>query len=486
MRQTLWYMLLGVSLSACKSASPSKLSDAPFENNPSSSSISFNVPSCIKSAGCTDADKQQAAEDSDFEAQVLRIIDGAQNSIKFSMYTFSNKNIYLALARAAHRGVQIIGILDDGLFAGFETLCDFKGCRFEKASTLITTTSKAIADLEAIPPTDERTRIRNVAKIGGLKKELENLMTIDRLLADNRFINGSILERINMLEEGEFRANGFSRPMKLAIAFYNSGDVVHTIRYAPGRSRIVHNKLVIADDTWLMTGSGNWSSTGLTINLENQFVSRDPKIVRAFVCMMNIFANPNAPFHQQATQCQTDQVAFSPTLKGSSGVNQIQSMIYESIDRATSQIDISMHHLTLDTVYEKLAQALKRGVKVRLLFDDDDCNGGDPTSEEKLTSLEQEGVEIRYVPTACSLFQLSHNKFGIFDQSLVVNGSGNWSEAGTGRNYENFIRIQDPNLVLSFNDFFREAWQIAKTQDQCRCDRSSDMCRSQYCLDRSF
>src|SRR5262249_22137534 len=138
--------------------------------------------------------------------------------------------------------------------------------------------------------------------------------------------------------------------------------------------------------------------------------------------------------------------------------------IVQAARAARNSIDISMHHLTHPEIFAALADALGRGVRVRLLFDDDDCNAG---REPALAALEQSGAQVRYAPTTCAIFQLSHSKYGVFDGTLVINGSANWSKAGLQRNYENFVVFTDEPTTRAFSENFARLFDLAVVRSSC-------------------
>ncbi len=69
---------------------------------------------------------------------------------------------------------------------------------------------------------------------------------------------------------------------------------------------------------------------------------------------------------------------------------------------------------------------------------------------------------------------------------MSLNGSGNWSSAGTSKNYENFVRLGDATMVEGFVAFFARAFALANPREACACDTSSPACRERFCLDRAF
>jgi len=256
------------------------------------------------------------------------------------------------------------------------------------------------------------------------------------------------------------------------------------IKPAPGSSRLVHNKFVLIDNKILVNGSGNWSSTAVSINLENLAVlnhAEVPDILEAFECAFDAFWTGDANmFSNSLSACENQRVRFSPI--GQRNPNSV-ALIVDEIKQAEVSIEIAMHHLTNKDVYRELSAARSRNIEIKILGDDDSCNARE---NDDLVKLVSEGAKVKYMQTSCELFQLSHNKFGIFDRKKVINGSGNWSKAGLTKNYENFIAFSDNSDVKVFNTFFENAWRDSVTPEECKCDRNTDECKKKYCLGRSF
>lgn len=156
-------------------------------------------------------------------------------------------------------------------------------------------------------------------------------------------------------------------------------------------------------------------------------------------------------------------------------------LIIDAIRRARQTIEIGMHHFESPDIFRALVGARRRGVAVRLLFDDDDCNA--PTSTE-LQGLLRAGAEARYLGTECEMFQLWHNKFGVFDGKFVISGPANWTKSGLITNYENFILYKNRQHVNAFSAVFEKGWSLAKSKKDCGCDPRQPACRARFCLDR--
>jgi phosphatidylserine/phosphatidylglycerophosphate/cardiolipin synthase-like enzyme len=416
-----------VTTICCKTNAPvNSLSDVEGD------SVLFQVPSCLPS--CTAADQAALVANSEFEKTIVTAIESANTSVQFSMYTFSRKPIFEALLAAAARGVRIQGIMDRAQFKTTAAACKPGGCQFGAPFSG--------PDWSAMTISDRRTRA-----------EIEPI-----------FSGGSNTDKLAVLLFGSLDGSG--------------------IRSLPGGDRLVHNKYVLIDGKTLLSGSGNWSSTAVSLNLENLITYSDtssPEIVGGIRCSFDLLwaGDPNL-ITQNIAGCQkVDHLYLSPAPSEDRGP---RARILNAIASSSSSIDISMHHLADPEVFQALEGARTRNVAVRMIIDDDDCNAKE---DPLFTSLIRSGAKVKYMPTSCKLFQLSHSKYGIFDDQFVINGSANWSKAGLKKNYENFVVINSSdssNAVGKFRDNFSTLWGLGQEEAACKCDITSAQCREQYCI----
>lgn len=135
--------------------------------------------------------------------------------------------------------------------------------------------------------------------------------------------------------------------------------------------------------------------------------------------------------------------AFSP---GDDCLNRIRGLL----DGARARADICVFTITDDRIASSILDAHHRGVRVRIITDDDKRNdlGSD------IDRMAAEGVEVHTDRTPDHM----HHKFAIFDGKQVLTGSYNWTRAAARDNYENLVVIEDREVVGSFQKVFDELW----------------------------
>ncbi len=221
------------------------------------------------------------------------------------------------------------------------------------------------------------------------------------------------------------------------------------LRFVSGsQGGLMHAKFMVVDAVTVLTGSNNFSSTGVSINEENTMIIRgkNDKRVVGIACQFEAIWVDS---EQDSAACSNSEVAFSPSSKG-------RNLVRDQLRGAKKSIDVIVHHMTyMDLVDELIDAAKNRGVEVRLIINV-------ATAEEhggpKFQQLIAAGGQIRLKRHNEGAFQLLHHKLAIVDGRTLVNGSGNWSGSGFFRNYENVALYREPHVLARMRDMYHRLW----------------------------
>jgi mitochondrial cardiolipin hydrolase len=118
---------------------------------------------------------------------------------------------------------------------------------------------------------------------------------------------------------------------------------------------------------------------------------------------------------------------------------------------ARRQLDICVFTLADDRLTDAVLDAHRRGVRVRVISDDD--KRFDTGSD--VTQLADAGIEIRLDRGPAHM----HHKFAVFDGKLLANGSFNWTRSASASNDENLVVSSDAYLVRCFGGQFETLWE---------------------------
>jgi phosphatidylserine/phosphatidylglycerophosphate/cardiolipin synthase-like enzyme len=151
---------------------------------------------------------------------------------------------------------------------------------------------------------------------------------------------------------------------------------------------------------------------------------------------------------------QSAPAATQPSAMGSEVLftpeDDIASRIVSLVQMAKQSIDICVFTLTDNHIADALLRVHVRGVRIRLLSDEDKSFdlGAD------VNRLAKAGI-----PTCTSGGEgHMHHKFAIFDRSLLLNGSYNWTRGAQELNCENVVLSREKRLIDQFQAYFDRRW----------------------------
>lgn len=127
----------------------------------------------------------------------------------------------------------------------------------------------------------------------------------------------------------------------------------------------------------------------------------------------------------------------------------IDTQLAAAIGGARSTLDIAAYEFNNEILTEAVIEAHERGVRVRVVTDDE---AGIEDDETTLSRLIAAGIPV----VDDDRTDLMHNKFVIIDGSVVWTGSWNLTINGTYRNNNNVIRLRSRRAVENFQAEFDE------------------------------
>lgn len=139
----------------------------------------------------------------------------------------------------------------------------------------------------------------------------------------------------------------------------------------------------------------------------------------------------------------TSEACFSP---GHHCADRIASLFA----RARRAVDACVFTITDDRIASAMLEAHRRGIALRVITDNDKALdlGSD------IERLRAAGILVRIDRTAYHM----HHKFAVFDGTMLLNGSYNWTRSAAENNHENFVLTSDRRLIDSFAAAFEQLW----------------------------
>ncbi|XP_060865827.1 uncharacterized protein LOC132941694 [Metopolophium dirhodum] len=126
------------------------------------------------------------------------------------------------------------------------------------------------------------------------------------------------------------------------------------------------------------------------------------------------------------------------------------SIIIGWLNKSKRTLDVCMYMLNNELLSNAVIDAYKRGVKVRIILNEDDLQ-----TTWKMGNI---GISKR-VNKGKSHENLMHHKFVIIDNKKVILGSLNWTKMSVRANWENIFITNNCELVNPFRQEFLRLWK---------------------------
>ena len=284
-------------------------------------------------------------------------------------------------------------------------------------------------------------------------------------------------------------------------------------------SGLMHHKFVVIDRQRVLTGSANFTSSGLhgdagqassRGNVNHLLQLDSPEMARLFA---EEFAQlwgdgpggqPDSRFglgkhsrRLQQTQLGGDRAAvlFAPHRRDDPDHG--LELIRQQLEQAQRSIDLALFVFSAQELADVLELKRDQGVEIRVLVDpgfahrsysewldlkglamaDHRCRF-EANNNPWTTPLETVGVP--RLPRGDKL----HHKFAVIDGKTVITGSFNWSPAAAHTNDETLLLIHSPTLAAHFTREMDRLWQGAELgitpRLQRKLERSQRLCGDTY------
>ena len=126
------------------------------------------------------------------------------------------------------------------------------------------------------------------------------------------------------------------------------------------------------------------------------------------------------------------------------------NVIANLFERAEQTVDICVFTITDNRITQAIRDAYVRGINVRVITDNDKAL--DPGSDvDRMAGL---GIPLRVDKSPHHM----HHKYAIFDKTITLTGSYNWTRSADHYNEENFLTTEDPSITRPFIGHFEKLW----------------------------
>ena len=126
------------------------------------------------------------------------------------------------------------------------------------------------------------------------------------------------------------------------------------------------------------------------------------------------------------------------------------NVISNLFERAEQTVDICVFTITDNRITQAIRDAYVRGINIRVITDNDKAL--DPGSDvDRMAGL---GIPLRVDKSPHHM----HHKYAIFDKTITLTGSYNWTRSADHHNEENFLTTEDPTITRPFIGHFEKLW----------------------------
>lgn len=131
----------------------------------------------------------------------------------------------------------------------------------------------------------------------------------------------------------------------------------------------------------------------------------------------------------------------------------IKNELIEKINATNKEIIVAVAWFTQKELFTAIMTSLERGVEVSIILINDIINRSEYGLDFSL--FIERGGKLCFVNSRKSLM---HNKFCLFDNSILITGSYNWTYSAEQKNAENIIVTDDIEVCNAYNNHFIELW----------------------------
>ncbi len=284
-------------------------------------------------------------------------------------------------------------------------------------------------------------------------------------------------------------------------------------------SGLMHHKFLVADRRWVVTGSANFTLSGIhgdaaepnSRGNANSLLKIDsPALAQQLTTEFDLMwgdgpalrpdsrfglKKPARPAHQMELDRGHLTLQFSPTSTRQPWDSSVNGLIARTLAQSAQQIELALFVFSEQPLANQLEIQSAAGSDLRLLIDAGfiyrsysealDLLG--KAMPDQRCQIEADNhpwtkpIESVRSPQL-ALGDKLHHKFAVIDKTTVIVGSQNWSHAANTTNDETLLVIQNPTVAAHFSREFERLYQTTQQKDdqahlQRKLSASEQRCR---------
>jgi len=267
----------------------------------------------------------------------------------------------------------------------------------------------------------------------------------------------------------------FTKPSAELQSLIDGGVELRTLR-GQGQWGIMHNKIAIYDGILLQTGSFNWTQAADRDNFENVVFRKDARTISLYQTYFDwMWSKTRAVADGPVTEILPPDyfgappADAAPSVAFNGGTYPLASfspkagtaaLVIDAANRSQKSISVAMYSFYHTDLANALLAAKNRGVKVTVVTDRLQA------SNSPLTKFfTDNGFDFR-LARGYGGRGIMHNKFAVFDGTLLVTGSFNWTGSGDKNNFENLLFSAAASDISGFEKEFAKIYAKSSAPDK--------------------
>lgn len=203
----------------------------------------------------------------------------------------------------------------------------------------------------------------------------------------------------------------------------------------------MHNKVAIIDDHLVMTGSANYSFTGLNVSDEDLLTFDDSDLAARYDAEIDEIVAASG-------DVESTPYTGDPPLQAWMGPeDDLYDKAVALLDGAQNTALVAMFQVNATPLVDAMLDAKTRGVNVIAVVDEKQAT---QTGEDADETLIAAGIPVVLALNTGNMVAEMHSKFVVVDHQTVMMGSFNWTNLGSFFNDENAVIIDDAHLAARF------------------------------------
>lgn len=321
-----------------------------------------------------------------------------------------------------------------------------------------------------------------------------NRQEVARLNQRDRLKYNEFFELVDLDRNGRLDSSEISQRDALAILNNAGIKIIDDTADGSKGSGLMHHKFVVIDNKTVITGSANFTLSGIFGDLKNLDTRgnvnhllriNNSKVANLFAEEFNYMWGEgagginsrfglNKPWRSPVSiswDNTTITLQFSPTSNSKNWRLSTNGLIDKVISNANNSIDLALFVFSEQSIANTLQQKQQQGIKINGVFDSGfafryysevlDLLG--VTSYYRCQAEADNNPWIQPlntigIPNIVTGDKL-HHKFALIDEQTVISGSQNWSQAANQKNDEALIVINNHTLAQHFEREFQRLSQ---------------------------